>query len=116
MRLRRNSVAMLSIVELTLALILLLVPDTAWAQACCAGSGAVTPGRLALHEDALVGLQVRAAHVFGSFDARARYAGSSPGTAEQDFEQDLIGSVRVPFVSRLQLAALVPFIETRRKA
>lgn len=92
-----------------------LLPATAWAQACCAGSGAVTPGRLSLHEDALVGLQLRAAHVMGSFDARGRYASPSPGASEQDFEQDLIGAVRLPFAPRAQVAALVPLVETRRK-
>ena len=30
-------------------------PSRAQAQACCAGGSAVTPGRLELHEDALVG-------------------------------------------------------------
>lgn len=99
-----------------LVALLALAPASARAQACCAGSGAVTPGRLALHEDALVGLQLRAAHVFGSFDARARYASSSPGASEQDLEEDLIGSVRLPFAPRAQLAALVPFVQTRRKA
>src|SRR5450432_2748218 len=43
-------------------------PSRARAQACCAGGSAVTPGRLQLHEDALVGLQVKAATVFGSYE------------------------------------------------
>lgn len=94
----------------------LSAPETAWGQACCAGAGAVTPGRLALHEDALVGLQLRAAHVFGSFDARARYVPSSAGVSEQNFGQDLMASVRLPFAPRLQLTGLVPFVETRRAA
>lgn len=76
----------------------------------------MTPGRLGLHEDALVGLQLRATHVFGSFDARARYAPSSGGVSEQSLAQDLMGSVRLPFAPRLQLTALVPFVETWRTA
>lgn len=111
----RGSVAR-ALGSLLLVVLVLLVPRVSWAQACCAGSGAVTPGRLALHEDALVGLQLRAAHVFGSFDARARYASSSAGSSEQDFEQDVIGAVRLPFAPRAQVAALVPFVQTRRKA
>jgi hypothetical protein len=86
------------------------------AQACCAGSGAVTPGRLAIHEDALVGLQLRGAHAFGSFDSNGHYSTPPSGSSEQDFEQDLIGAVRMPVVDRLQLAVLVPLVETRRTA
>src|SRR4051812_19694827 len=84
------------------------------AQACCAGSGAVTPGRLAVHEDALVGLQARAAHAFGSFDSGGHYSTPPPGSAEQDFEQDVIGALRMPVLDRAQLAVLVPLVETRR--
>lgn len=104
------------VVSACLSALALALPSRAWAQACCAGSGAVTPGRLSLHEDALVGLQVRAAHVFGRFDGNAHYAGAAAGTSEQDFGQDFFGSVRLPFVDRAQLSLLVPFVETRRKA
>ena len=86
------------------------------AQACCAGSGAVTPGRLAVHEDALVGLSVRAAHVFGSFDSEGHYSTPPAGTSEQNFEQDAIGALRMPVVDRAQLAVLVPLVENRRSA
>jgi hypothetical protein len=82
------------------------------AQACCAGAGTVTPGRLALHEAALVGLQLKAAGELGSFDAQARYAGSPPGASELDLEQDLFAAVRV--FNRAQVAVLVPLVETRR--
>lgn len=98
------------------ALFALFVSRTATAQACCAGSGAVTPGRLGIHEDALVGLQLRAAHVFGSFDAHARYADATSNTSEQNFEEALVGAARLPFLPRLQLAAIVPFVQTRRQA
>jgi hypothetical protein len=69
-----------------------------------------------MHEDALVGLQLRAAHAFGSFDSNGHYSTPPPGSSEQDFEQDLIGAVRMPVVDRLQLAVLVPLVETRRTA
>lgn len=98
------------------ALAVLSASDRAAAQACCAGSGAVTPGRLAVHEDALVALQVHAAHVFGSFDSSGHYSTPPSGSSEQDFEQDVIGAWRLPVVDRAQLAAQVPLVETRRAA
>lgn len=87
---------------------------TCRAQACCAGAGAVTPGRLSLHDDALVGAQIRAAHAFGSFDTQGRFASTKRGNSEQDFQEDLFGSIRLPFAPRAQLAMLVPFVQTRR--
>jgi len=84
----------------------------AHAQACCAGAGTITPGRLALHEVALVGLQLKTAGELGSFDAQARYAGSPSGASELDLEQDLFAAVRV--LNRAQVALLVPLVETRR--
>lgn len=95
---------------------LLMTEARAYAQACCAGSGAVTPGRLAVHEDALVGLSARAAHVFGSFDSAGHYSTPPAGTSEQDFEQDAIGALRLPVIDHAQLAVLVPLVETRRTA
>src|SRR5262245_28901510 len=88
------------------------VAKDARAQACCAGSSAVTPARLALHEDALVGVQLRAASVIGSFDAHGDYRGSPAGVSELDFEEDLFGAVR--FLERGQASLLVPFLETHR--
>jgi hypothetical protein len=84
------------------------------AQACCAGTGTVTPGRLGLHEVALLGLQAKAATELGSFDAQGRYAGSPAGASELDLEQDFFGAVRV--LNRGQVAVLVPLDETRRTA
>lgn len=82
------------------------------AQACCAGTGAVTPGRLALHESALVGVQLKTAAELGSFDASGRYAATPKGASELDLEQDLFAAVRV--LDRAQVALLVPILETRR--
>ncbi len=89
-----------------------LVPSSSYGQACCAGPSAITPGRLSLHEDALVGLQVRAATVTGSFDDAHAYAASPPGASELDFEEDAYGAIRV--WKRAQLAVIVPVLETRR--
>lgn len=89
------------------------VPAIARAQACCAASAALTPGRLAVHEDALIGLQARASVLTGSYDEGGAYASSPSHTSELDFEQDLIGTARV--LPRAQLAALIPMVETRRQ-
>jgi hypothetical protein len=96
------------------ALVLALGEASAHAQACCAGAGAVTPGRLALHETALVGTVVKAGLVTGSYDGGGSYHALPSGGSEQDFEEDLFGAVRV--LDRGQLAVLVPFVETRRTA
>jgi hypothetical protein len=98
--------------SLVAALATCAAPSRAWAQACCAGGSAVTPGRLEPHEDALVGVQLRAAAVLGSYATDGRFVANGPGDAEQDFEQDLVGAVR--FLRRAQAALLVPLVETRR--
>lgn len=82
------------------------------AQSCCAGASALTPARLALHEDALVGLQLKASDLYGSFDGKRGFIGASAGATELDFEQDLAGSVRV--LRRGQLSAILPMVETYR--
>jgi hypothetical protein len=93
----------------------LLVSGTsarAFAQACCAGGSVITPGRLAMHEDALVGLQEKAGNVLGSYSQGGQYAPLPAGDTELDFEQDLFAAVRL--LRRGQLALLVPLVETRR--
>jgi hypothetical protein len=103
-------------VALAIAVALTFTASRASAQACCAGSGAVTPGRLAMHEDALVGLSARAGHVFGSFDSDGHYSTPPSGASEQNFEQDAIGALRLPVVDHAQVALLVPLVENRRTA
>lgn len=98
--------------SLAVAALVLGWQSHARAQACCAGTGTVTPGRLGLHELALLGLQAKAATELGSFDAHGRYASSPAGASELDFEQDLFGAVRV--LDRGQIAVLIPVNETRR--
>jgi hypothetical protein len=92
--------------------VLLGVPAKVSAQACCSGSSAITPGRLGLHEDALVGLQVRAASLIGSYDPAGTYRAPPPDSSELVLQQDVVGALR--FLRRGQLAVLVPFVETRR--
>lgn len=87
-------------------------PRAAFAQACCAGSGAITPGRLMNHEAALAGVQLKAAALTGSYDDDRRFRGVASGTSEQDFEEALFGSVR--FLRRAQVSLFAPLEETRR--
>ncbi|HUJ56896.1 MAG TPA: hypothetical protein VLX92_00230 [Kofleriaceae bacterium] len=82
------------------------------AQACCAGSNVVTPARLELHDDALVGIEARATDAYGSFDPTGTFVATPPGASELDLEQDVFGALRV--LPRGQVAVLVPLIETRR--
>jgi hypothetical protein len=65
-----------------------------------------------LHEDALVGLQLKASNLYGSFDGERRYFGASEGATELGFEQDIAGSIRV--FKRGQLSAILPMVETYR--
>lgn len=95
---------------LALALAASATPGRASAQACCAGGSAVTPGRLAMHEDFLVGVDAKAGRVTGTYDESGRFAYASH--SEVDLEQDLFGAVRV--LDRGQVALLVPFVQTRR--
>jgi hypothetical protein len=90
-----------------------LVPRLAAAQACCAGTGAVTPGRLSLHEDALVGLRLKAANAFGSWLSDGSYADAPSGSTEWDFEEDLFAAVRL--APRAQLAGLIPVVQTYQR-
>lgn len=108
----RRPIAALSCATLSCAL--LLVAGRAGAQACCAASTALTPGRLAVHEDALLGMQLRANDVIGSYDVDGRYAASPPRTSEVDFEEDLFATVRV--AGRGQAAVLFPIVQQLRTA
>lgn len=69
-----------------------------------------------MHEDALAAVQLRASHVYGSFDSSSDYAGTATGNSEQGFEQSLIGAIRVPYVPRAQVALQCPFLQTRRQS
>jgi hypothetical protein len=72
----------------------------------------VTPGRLELHEDRLVGVQLKAAQVLGLYATNGAFTPPGAGEVEQDFEEDVFGAFRV--LQRGQVALLVPFVETRR--
>ncbi|HEX6765883.1 MAG TPA: transporter [Polyangiaceae bacterium] len=96
-----------------LFLAMLGVAGRARAQACCSGASAITPARLELHEEFLVGLELRAAWMFGSYDAAADFRKNPPGVAQWDFEQDAFVSVRV--LRRGQVGLLAPVLESWRR-
>jgi hypothetical protein len=102
-----------SVAGLSVLFLLLSTPGIARAQACCAASGVLTPGRLALHEDALVGTELHGSAVLGNYSEGGRYASEPAGSHEYDFEEDLFGAVRV--LRHGQVALLVPFDETWRR-
>ncbi|HEY2366627.1 MAG TPA: hypothetical protein VGH87_09585 [Polyangiaceae bacterium] len=97
-----------------IGLALALVTPRASAQACCAGAAVATPGRLGPHDFVLVGADVRAAAVVGSYGDDGKFTPRAPGTVEDDLEQDVFAAIRV--LRRGQLALFVPFIETLRRA
>ena len=91
-----------------------LAAPRVFAQACCSGSSALTPGRLSPMEDRLVGVGVHVGAIHGSWNANGDYTTSPEGTKELDVEEDLLGSIR--FLKHGQATLLVPLVETYRLA
>jgi hypothetical protein len=84
----------------------------AFSQACCAGASTLTPARLTALEDAAVGLQLQFADDVGYFYSNRHYEPNPRGAGEQDFAENVFGTVR--FLKRGQVSLLVPFVQTRR--
>ncbi len=93
-------------------LVALAAPRAAYAQACCAGSSAVTPARLGLHEDVLAGVSLKIGGVLGNYGVDGTYMPQPPHTTELDLEQDWVFAARI--TKRAQVALLLPTIETYR--
>ncbi len=89
-----------------------LAPSAAHAQACCVGTGLVTPARLRMFEDYAVGMQTSFRNVMGSFASSGNYVASPSGDNEVDLEQDLLAATR--FGRHVQVALKLPFVETGR--
>ena len=89
-------------------------PRRASAQACCVGTGLVTPARLRIYEDYGAGVQTRVRSVMGSFDAGGDYVRSPPGDDEMDLEQDFFAAARVG--EHFQASLKIPFVETGRRS
>jgi hypothetical protein len=96
------------------SLCLAALPRDAAAQACCVGTGLLTPARLRTYEEVAVGVQMRARSVMGAFGGGGDYATSASGVRELGFEQDLFGAVRLG--RRFQVGLWAPFVETSRQA
>jgi hypothetical protein len=101
-----------SLIFVAVVAMVALAPRAARAQACCVGTGLVTPARLRIFEDYGAGVQTRVRSVMGSFDSGGSYVRSPPGDDELDLEQDLFGAMRI---GRFQVAVKVPFVETGRR-
>ena len=82
-------------------------------QACCTSAAAITPGRLELHETALVGVQARGSHVLGAFNSTGEYSSAPAGTSDWEFQQDLF--VTGGF-GRAQAGVSLGMLESRRRA
>jgi hypothetical protein len=95
-----------------LVVLVLLASRDAFAQACCAGASTLTPARLTALEDAAVGVQLQMIYNTGSFDGQRNYIPNPPGAGEQDFAENVFGTVRL--LKRGQVSLLVPFVQTRR--
>ena len=108
----RDRAATVAVVALALAAGLTARPRAARAQACCVGTGLVTPARLRTFEDHAVGMQMRARSVMGAFGPTGSYATSGSGQSDVAFEEDLFGALRLG--SRFQVSLLAPFVQTAR--
>src|SRR5262245_43301956 len=89
-------------------------PRAAAAQACCVGTGLLTPARLRTFEGGVVGFQMRARSVMGEFGGTGSYAGSPSGYRDLGFEQDLFGAMRL--APHFQIGRWAPFVQTGRQA
>jgi len=107
----RDRAAAVAIAAVALAAGLAAHPRPAAAQACCVGTGLVTPARLRTFEDRAIGVQMRARSVMGAFRESGSYA-TADGRREVGFEEDLFGAVRLG--SRFQVALSAPFVQTAR--
>jgi hypothetical protein len=112
-RRRRLSRFRSALAALAIAAGVAALPRAAATQACCVGTGLVTPARLRTFEDRAIGMQMRARSVMGSFGGTGSYATSPADRRELGFEEDLFAALR--FGSHFQAAVLAPFVQTSRQ-
>lgn len=74
----------------------------------------MTPGRLELHEQALVGVLFLGSSGLGSYDATGRFRATPEGAAELDSKQDILGSLR--WLDRGQLSIVIPLHASWRRS
>src|SRR4029079_5222876 len=105
--------AIVAVASVAIAAIVVSLPRAAAAQACCVGTGLVTPARLRTFEAGAAGVQMRARSVMGAFGGGGDYATSGAGSREIGFEQDLFAALRLG--PRVQVGLWAPFVETSRQ-
>lgn len=91
-----------------LVLAAVLAPRIAEAQACCAGAAAGQLGRLTLHEEALLGIDLRAVRTLGAFGDDAAFRATR--TEAFQFEQSLLGALRLGRAA--QVGAVLPLVQS----
>ncbi|APS00721.1 hypothetical protein [Pajaroellobacter abortibovis] len=94
--------------------LVLLISRSVYAQACCSGAAVLNPGRLALHEDALVGMQTFVEKIYGSFGPEGEYRPLSEGTSDINGRGELFASVR--WLEMGQVHLIVPMVWNYREA
>jgi hypothetical protein len=97
---------------LVIAAVAWIIPSVARAQACCVGTSGLTPGWLAVHEKALVGIQLRGQQTFGSHGLSGAFYTAPPRGSDTRLEASAFASLRL--LSRAQTSLIVPFVITRR--
>lgn len=85
------------------------LPRPSEAASCCAGAS-TTPGRLMVHEDYLVGVDLLMEGPLGDYDPSGRYRSAS--STEFGAEQGIFGTLRL--AERGQLSARLPLRQTYR--
>jgi hypothetical protein len=95
-------------------LTLLCTSVEARAQGCCAFGSSLTPTRLDLHEQVLVGFQLGTSWLHGSHAPNGDYRSSPNGTTDVELRQTLFATAALG--SRAQVSVLVPWVETFRAA
>ncbi len=103
-----------AIVAALTVLLLAASERTVRAQACCTSTSAIFPARLQDDEDALLGLAVKGAGIFGSFDQNRVLHGQPNGAGEIDLGQTMLVTARM--FPPVQLNVSLPFVETWRSA
>ena len=111
-RFRSGVRALAPAAALAISAVIAAPPRTAHAQACCVGTGLVTPARLRSFESQAVGMQMRARSVMGAFAGSGSYNASANGDRDLGFEEDLFAALRLG--SHFQVGLLAPFLQTSR--
>ncbi|HLV61385.1 MAG TPA: hypothetical protein VKY51_08305 [Fredinandcohnia sp.] len=89
-----------------LAIAAAVLPRLAEAQACCAGAAAGELGRLTLHEEALLGVDLRAVRTLGAFGDDASFRAARVEALQ--FEQSFVGTLRLG--EAVQVGAVLPLV------